>query len=114
MFAQIATFEETPEQLTEGLRHLQEEVVPSFGQPEGLLAAYWLVDPASGRRLTLMIWDNPEAQAAAMPAIMQGIGARRAAAGRQNPPNSPTSVAKYEIFAQAVSGRAAELASATT
>jgi hypothetical protein len=97
MFAQIATFEETPEQLTEGLRHLREEVIPSVGTPDGLLAAYWLIDEPSGKRLTVMLWENDAKQAGAMPGIMQGVNERRAAAGRTNPPNSPISVQRYEI-----------------
>jgi hypothetical protein len=113
MFAQIVTFEESPEQLTEGLRHLREEVVPSVGAADGLHGAYWLVDREHGRRLTLMFWASESAQAAAMPGIIQGVGTRRAAGGRTNPANAPTNVSKYEIFAQAAPGRVAEVVAAS-
>ena len=108
MFAQIATFEESAEQLNEGLRHLREEVIPSVGAVDGLVAAYWLVNPTGGKRLSLMLWDSDEAQAAAMPGIMQGVGSRRSAAGKTTPANAPTSVERFDVVGQARGGRPAE------
>ena len=70
MIVTIATFEESGEQLDEGMRHVQEEVAPSIRGAAGLRAAYWLVDRDAGKRLSVTVWNDPNAPAAAMPRVM--------------------------------------------
>ena len=52
MIVTIATFEESGEQLDEGMRHVQEEVVPSIRGAAGLRAATGLLiaKPERGSR----------------------------------------------------------------
>ena len=91
MIATIATFEESGEELDEGMRHVQEEVVPSIGGATGLRAAYWVVDREAGKRLSITVWDDGEAAAAAMPDVMTSIKRLREEAGLTEPQRSPRS-----------------------
>jgi hypothetical protein len=97
MLLQIASFEEDGDALEEGVRHVREEVVPSIEGAEGLIAAYWAVDRENGGRVSVMVWEGPEAAAAAMPAVVASIKSRREAAGRTTPQASPASTARYEV-----------------
>ena len=66
MIVTMATFQETGEQLEEGMRHVREEVVPSIRGAKGVRAAYWMVDKGNGKRLSVTVWDDGDAAAAAM------------------------------------------------
>ncbi|TMF47657.1 MAG: hypothetical protein E6I21_14750 [Chloroflexi bacterium] len=81
MIVTIATFEESGEQLDEGMRHVQEEVVPSIRGAAGLRAAYY-------------------ASAAAMPAVIASIKRLREEAGRTEPQRAPDRSERFEVFAQ--------------
>ncbi len=96
----IATFEESPEQLEEGIRHVREEVIPALEGRPGVRAAYWLVDRAAGKRLSVTIWESPEAAAAAMPMVMASIKKMRDAAGRVEPQRPADQSEQFEVFAQ--------------
>lgn len=100
MIVTIATFEESGEQLDEGMRHVREEVVPSIRGAKGVHAAYWLVDRGAGKRLSVTIWDNPDAVAAAMPGVVASIKRIREEAGRMEPQRSPDRSERFEIFAE--------------
>ena len=101
MIVTIATFEETGEQLEEGMRHVLEEVVPSIRGAKGVRAAFWLVDRGAGKRLSVTIWDDPDAAAAAMPGVMASIKRIRKDAGRTEPQRSPDRNERFEVFAEA-------------
>ena len=81
MIVTIATFQESGEQLDEGMRHVQEEVVSSIRGAAGLRAAYWLVDREAGKRLSVTVWNDPNAPAAAMPRVMTSTKGLRCSAG---------------------------------
>src|SRR5438105_6285928 len=66
MVVTVATFTESGAQLEEGVRHVQEEVVPAIRGAKGLVAGYWLVDRERGQRLSIMAWESAEAMSAAM------------------------------------------------
>ncbi len=100
MIVTIATFEESGEQLEEGMRHVREEVVPSIRGATGVRAAYWLVDRGAGKRLSVTLWDNPDAAAAAMPGVMASIKHLREKAGRTEPQRSPVRSERFEVFAE--------------
>ena len=96
----IATFEESAEQLEEGMRHVREEVVPSIRGATGVRAAYWLVDRGAGKRLSVTVWEDPDAAAAAMPSVMASIKRLREEAGRTEPQRSPDHSERFEVFAK--------------
>ena len=100
MIVTIATFEESGEQLDEGMRHVREEVVPSVRGATGLRAAYWLVDREAGKRLSVTVWNDPDASAAAMPAVIASIKRLREEAGRTEPQRAPDRSERFEVFAQ--------------
>jgi len=100
MFVSISSFDETPEQLEEGMRHVREEVVPSITGAAGLRHGYWAVDRDSGRRVGVMVWDSPEAAGSAMPEVAQAIKRIREAAGRIQAQRSPDSTQRFELFAE--------------
>jgi heme-degrading monooxygenase HmoA len=96
----ISRFDEHGPDLEEGIRHVLEEVVPAIQGAEGLRAAYWAVDRETGTRISVLVWESPEAPGAAMPAVVEAIKQRRAEAGRTNPQASPTSTERFEVIAQ--------------
>lgn len=96
MILTVAEFDETGEVLDEGLRHVAEEVVPAVSGAGGLAAGYWVVDRENGKRLSVMLWDSPEAMAAAMPGVSAKITQQREAAGRATQ-SSPNRTARYEV-----------------
>jgi heme-degrading monooxygenase HmoA len=100
LLVSIAHFEEQGADLEEGIRHVLEEVVPAIQGAEGLRAAYWAVDRENGKRISVLVWESPGASAAAMPAVVESIKQRRAAAGRTNPQASPTATERFEVIAQ--------------
>ena len=73
MIVTIATFDESGEQLDEGIRHVREEVVPSIRGATGLRAGYWLVDREAGKRLSVTVWEDGDAAAAAWPEVSAAI-----------------------------------------
>ena len=99
MILSVATFNnETESELSEGIRHITEEVVPAMTGAEGLVAAFWVVDRESGQRMSVSVWESGEASGAAWPGIAAKITQAREAAGL-GPQRSPDSSARYEVVA---------------
>ncbi len=98
MILTVATFDESGPELDEGIRHVREEVIPALEGADGLLSGHWVVDRDSGRRLSVMVWRDADAVAAAMPEAIARIAAARKAAGRGQQA-APTSTARYEVVA---------------
>ena len=99
MFAQVMTFDESPEQLESGIQHVEEEVIPPLSHVEGL-HAFWLVNREEGRRITVMVWDDE----AAADTGMKAVQAERAKEPDRRRP-TPTSVERFEVYGS-VSGSA--------
>ena len=99
MIVTIATFDESGEQLDEGIRHVREEVVPSIRGATGLRAGYWLVDREAGKRLSVTVWEDGDAAAAAWPQVSAAIARLREEAGRTEPQRSPDRTERFEVFA---------------
>ena len=100
MVVTIATFEETGEQLEEGMRHVREEVAPSLRGAIGVRAAYWLVDRGAGKRLSVIVWEDADAAGAVMPGVMASIKRLREEAGLTEPQRSPDRSERFEVFAE--------------
>lgn len=93
MFAVVMSFDdESPEDLTAGIEHVEDEVLPALQQAAGV-QGWWLVDREAGRRLTLLICDSQEH----LDAGMARIGEARAKDPDRHRP-APSSVTRFEIY----------------
>jgi hypothetical protein len=99
MFLTWAEFDEAPEALDEGVRHITEEVVPAIKGAEGLIAGYWAVDRENGKRMGVLVWKDAGAPGAVMPGVSAKIKAQREAAGRGTQPG-PDRTGRYEVVAE--------------
>src|SRR5262249_1886664 len=92
MYAQIVTFQESPEQVDAGIAHVLDDVIPALEQAPGLTGV-WLADRAKGKRLSIMVWDSEAAASAAMAEVQ-----KRIAVSKHTRP-TPSSVEKFEVYA---------------
>jgi hypothetical protein len=96
MYAQVITFDESPSDVAAGIEHVELEVLPAMVPARGLIGL-WLVDRESGKRLSVMVWED-EAEAE------QAFG--RVAALREQHPDLarpvPTSVGRYEVYGRVI------------
>ena len=93
MYAQVITFDESPEAVEHGIEHVHRDVIPALEESEGV-RGFWLVDRERGKRISLMVWDSEDAAQAAF----AKIGERVAANPGERP--KPSSVERFEIYAQ--------------
>jgi heme-degrading monooxygenase HmoA len=61
MFASVSTYQGPPDQIDDGLRYAQENIVPSLQEVEGFEGVYLLVDRQSCKVLTITLWESEEA-----------------------------------------------------
>jgi heme-degrading monooxygenase HmoA len=61
MFASVSTYQGPPDQIDDGLRYAQENIVPSLQEVEGFEGVYLLVDRQSGKVLTITLWETEAA-----------------------------------------------------
>jgi heme-degrading monooxygenase HmoA len=94
MFGMILSFDgESDGDLSAGIEHVRDEVVPALSQAEGL-HGWWLVDREARRRVSVMVWDTEEHYQAGMAGVQE---ARAKDPDRHRP--APTSVQRFEIYA---------------
>lgn len=93
MYCQVISFEDAPNDLTDGISHVIEEVVPAAEAAPGV-RGIWLVDRESGRRMSVMLFDDE----ASAEALFTAVGERRAAEPGRNRPR-PTGAQRYEVYA---------------
>jgi heme-degrading monooxygenase HmoA len=60
MFARVSTYQGETERLLEGFRRTTEPLV----QLDGFERAYFLTDAATGRAMTITLWESQDAMAA--------------------------------------------------
>ena len=93
MFALVLSFDnESPDDLTAGIEHVTDEVVPALAETGGL-HGWWLVDRDHGQRVTVLVCDSQEQ----FDAGMARVGEFRAKDPDRHRP-APTSVARFEIY----------------
>jgi hypothetical protein len=94
VYAQIITFQDSPQDLEDGIAHVLDEVVPAAAGTEGV-RGLWLVDRESGERLSVMAFPDE----AAADAMFARVGERRAADPDRNRPK-PTGSRRFEVYAR--------------
>ena len=102
MYAQIVTFQETPEQVDAGIAHVLDDIIPALEHAPGLTGV-WLADRAKGKRLSNMVWDSEAAASSAMAEVQK----RLAVSSHTRP--TPTSVEKFEVYAMVGAAGAASV-----
>ena len=93
MHAMVTRFEDSPGDLTAGIDHVLEEVIPVAEATEGVRGV-WLVNHGSGERLSVMLFENQDAA----DALFAAIAEIRAANPDRNRPG-PVDSAVYEVYA---------------
>jgi hypothetical protein len=93
MFALVLSFDnESPEDLTAGIEHVNDEVIPALAETGGL-HGWWLVDRDHGRRMTMLVCDSQEQFDAGMAQVQEF---RAKDPDRHRP--APSSVARFEVY----------------
>ena len=60
MYARIHTIDSTPEQHTEGIQLVREEILPWLRDSTGFRGIVGLLDPSSGKALAITLWADEE------------------------------------------------------
>jgi heme-degrading monooxygenase HmoA len=93
MFAVVLSFDgESAGDLTAGIEHVKDEAIPSLAEADGL-HGWWLADPASGQRLTVMVWDTEEHYQAGMARVQE---ARAKDPSRHRA--APSTVTRFQVY----------------
>src|SRR5687768_14141527 len=61
MFASVSTYQGPADQIDDGIRYAQENIVPSLQEVEGFEGIYLLVDRQIGKVLTITLWESEDA-----------------------------------------------------
>lgn len=64
MFARVSTYQGPTDQIDQGVRFAQENIVPRVQEVEGFEGVYFLVDRQSGKTLSITLWESEEAMRA--------------------------------------------------
>ena len=93
MFARVSTYEETEDSLAESLRRTP-DVLQRVGAMSGFHGVYYLADRASGKTMSITLWETEEAMRQSEEAADQLRADEAAATG-----GKIVSVEHYEVVA---------------
>jgi heme-degrading monooxygenase HmoA len=92
MLARVSTYQGPPDQIDDGVRYAQENIVPRVQEIDGFEGVYFLVDRQSGKALSITLWESEEAMRASEEEANR-LRSSAAEAGSQE----VVSVDRYEI-----------------
>ncbi len=61
MLGRLTRLDGTPEQVEDGIRLVQERLIPRAREIAGLKGGFWLVDRKTGRAAALTLWESEQA-----------------------------------------------------
>jgi len=96
VYAQVISFEDSPQDLEDGMSHVREEVIPAAQAATGVKGV-WLVDRESGTRLTVALFDDEESAQA----FFAAVGEATAKQPDRNRPK-PVGSKRYEVYGAAL------------
>jgi heme-degrading monooxygenase HmoA len=97
MFARMTTLQGSPTSVTDGIKAVQEQVIPAAQKMAGFKGMIALADRASGKMVGLTFWENEQAMRQSEEAATQ-LRSASAAAGGAN----IVSVDHFEVVADTV------------
>jgi heme-degrading monooxygenase HmoA len=92
MLARVSTYQGPPDQIDDGVRYAQENIVPRVQEIDGFEGVYFLVDRQSGKALSITLWESEETMRASEEEANR-LRSSTAEAGSQE----VVSVDRYEI-----------------
>jgi heme-degrading monooxygenase HmoA len=92
MFARVSTFQGTSEQLDESTRQAIQQIVPAARRLAGFQGVLSLIDRATGKSITMTLWQDEEAMRAS-----EDAANRLRAQGAEASGESVVSVERYEV-----------------
>ena len=95
MFARVTTIQAPPDRFDEGVRLIQERVIPAARQLSGFKGGYWMANRQTGGVVAVTLWESEEAMRASAAAMEQSRTQATQAVGA-----SIQSVEEYEVIAQ--------------
>jgi hypothetical protein len=73
---------------------VHDQIVPSAGQQQGIVAGYWLADRASGHGLAVTIWESEDAMLTS-----EAVAREAARREQQDGAVEKAAVERYEVIA---------------
>lgn len=95
MLAKIRTIDVRPDQIEKGIGYLRNAMLPAVRDLDGFHGMIGLLDPESGKAVTITLWDSEEALDAS-----EAIGARLRANG--SAPEARATVERFQVRLTAI------------
>ena len=92
MYARVNTFEGPADRVDEGIRHMEEQILPQVREMDGSKGLIALVDRQTGKTLGITLWESQEKMLASE---TQAAGIRSASAEAMG--TSSPQVERYEV-----------------